>query len=215
MPEACTSIPATEEDAAWFVRMDEHLADISKGLGAREVNILLDNTLSKLQHLSASDGVLHVAAAVSAMAMPIVQQYHNIQQIILARHVKLHQSLCKLSSLLARSFSQIIADGFCSPPEKPAADEGKSEKLEEGTGLGEGEGADDISKGVEDDEDLSELAQLGKKERHGEEIEDQEDAINMDQDELEGEMGDMSEKGRKMELLVIMKRMILMKKQAR
>ena len=195
MPEACTSIPATEEDAAWFVRMDEHLADISKGLGAREVNILLDNTLSKLQHLSASDGVLHVAAAVSAMAMPIVQQYHNIQQIILARHVKLHQSLCKLSSLLARSFSQIIADGFCSPPEKPAADEGKSEKLEEGTGLGEGEGAEDISKGVEDDEDLSELAQLGKKERHGEEIEDQEDAINMDQDELEGEMGDMSEKG--------------------
>jgi midasin len=195
MPEARTSIPATEEDAAWFIRTDEYLADISRGLGVREVNVLLDNTLSKLQHLSTSDGVLHVAAALSAMAMPIVQQYRNIQQITLARHVKLHQSLCKLSSLLARSFSQIIADGFCSPPEKPAADEEKSENLEEGTGLGEGEGAEDISKDVEDDEDLSELAQQGKKERHGEEIEDQEDAIDMDQNELEGEIGDMSEKG--------------------
>ncbi|KAL2047257.1 hypothetical protein N7G274_001276 [Stereocaulon virgatum] len=193
MPEACTSIPATQEDAAWFVRTDEYLAEISRGLGAREVNVLLNNTLSKLQHLSASDGVLDVAAAVSAMAMPIIQQYRNIQQTILARHIKLHQTLCKLSSLLARSFSQIIAGGFCNPPEESAPDEVKSGKLEEGTGLGEGEGTEDISKDVEDDEDLSELAQQGRKERHGEEIEDQEDAINMDQDELEGELGNMSE----------------------
>ena len=195
MQEACASIPTTEEDATWLIRTDESLTGSLRSLGTREVNALLENALSKIQLLSASDDALRVAAVVCAMAFPIVEQYRNIQEAAVARYIKLYQSLCKLASLLAHSFLQIAQDGFCSPPEKSAADDGKTEKLEGGTGLGEGEGAEDISKDVEDDEDLSELAQQGKKEKDGDEIEDQEDAVNMDQDELEGEMGDVSDKG--------------------
>ncbi|KMU81394.1 midasin [Coccidioides immitis RMSCC 3703] len=70
--------------------------------------------------------------------------------------------LAKTDSVLSKALEELhmeeIANRFCSPTE--ASDEqGSSGKLENGTGLGDGGGAEDISKDVQDDEDLSDLAQ--------------------------------------------------------
>ncbi|EOO03061.1 putative midasin protein [Phaeoacremonium minimum UCRPA7] len=90
---------------------------------------------------------------------------------------------------LSRSFTQLASEGFCTPQEKSNETSGDSGKLESGTGLGDGEGADDISKDIQPDEDLSELAQEPDKERDGE-IEDEKDAVDMANEEMEGQMGD-------------------------
>lgn len=196
MREACPSTPITEEDPAWLMRSVASLSNALKELHINEVNSLLRGTLSKICEVGAKEGEsLEVVGALCAMAVPIVDQYRNIHLVALGRYVSCHESLCKFASLVAHSFSQIAQDGFCTPPESAAPETGTTEKLEGGTGLGEGEGADDISKDVQDEEDLSELAQQRNKDDACKDIEDQEDAVNMDQEELEGEMGDVSDRG--------------------
>ena len=192
--EACTSTPTTDEDPAWLRRMEYSLASSHEGLCTAEVNRLLEATLTDMQRLSADDDVLGAASAVCAMAMPILEEYRTIQQAALARHLRFHRSLCKLASLLAQSFSQIAVEGFCTPRDNLDAQSAGTEKLEGGTGLGEGVGAEDISKDVQDDEDLSELAQQTEREDKREMSEDQKDAVNMDHDDLEGEMGEVSDR---------------------
>ena len=194
MKDACMSTPTTDEDAAWLHRTEYALARSLEGLCTTEVNSLLEAALATMQRLSADDDVLGAASAICAMAMPILEQYRTIQQAALARYVKFHRSLCKLASLLAQSFSQIAVEGFCTPRDNLNEQSARTEKLEGGTGLGEGEGDEDISKDVQDDEDLSELAQQGKHEDKREESEDQKDAIDMDHDDLEGEMGEVSDR---------------------
>jgi len=186
----------TSDDVAWLTHTDLSQGGRLKNLHVAEVNKSLDNAISMMRQLDAvKEGNLDVAGAICAMALPIVEQYHSIHEAALHQHLKFHGSLCKFSSLLASSFTQIALDGFCTPPENSAADLGKTEKLEGGTGLGEGEGAEDISKDIQDDEDLSEIAQKQDKDKEREEIEDQEDAVDMHHDELEGEMGEGSDKG--------------------
>ena len=186
-----SSMPSSHQDAGWLCRTDASLADSLKRSRMRDITSLFEDAMLKIQCIQTADGRgLQVAGAVFAMALPIAQKYHDIQKEALDRYVRLHRCTCRLASVLAQSFSQIASEGFCMPSDKSAAEDGKSERLEEGTGLGEGEGAENISKDIQDDEDLSELAREGQKSEDKEEIEDQDDAVNMDHDELEGELGD-------------------------
>ncbi|KAL8872970.1 MAG: hypothetical protein Q9174_001492, partial [Haloplaca sp. 1 TL-2023] len=180
------------EDNGWLVNSEHALAAGTQALHVKKITSMLTDTMDKLATLSTDD--LPKAAALTATVLPILNQYHNICQSVFDYSIIKSRAMNKLAATLAKSFSQIASQGFCNPSKAGAADSGKNEKLEEGTGLGEGEGAEDISKDIQDDEDLSELAQQGQKSKEGEEIEDQEDAVNMDQDELEGEMGDAPDK---------------------
>lgn len=194
--EFSSSVPSSDEETTWLIRTDISLAISLNHLRPREINNQLAEAMSKVQHLVTSDdSQLQVAAALCAIVMPVVQQYRNIVQTALEKYAVFHRSLCKFANLLSRSFLQIVKEGFCKPAENSASETENSEKLEGGTGLGEGEGAEDISKDIQDDEDLSELAQEANKEKKKEGIEDQEDAVDMDHDELEGEMGDVSDNG--------------------
>lgn len=196
MQEISSNIPSSDENATWTLRVDSSLAASLKNLHPREVNDLLREALGHVQHLSASNGGdFPAAGALFALALPIVQQFRSIVQISFDQYAELHRAFCKLANHLAHSFSQLVQEGFCGPIKNSAAEAGKTEKLEGGTGLGEGEGAEDISKDIQDDEDISEVAQAMDKNDEREEIEDQEDAVDMDHDELEGEIRDGSDKG--------------------
>ena len=196
MQEVSLTIPSSDETAAWLIRADSSLAASLKVLHPREVHDLLREAMGQIQYLStANDDHLSAAGALFALALPMVQQFLSILRLSFDRYAELHKAFCELSDHLACSFSQIVQEGFCSPAEDSAAEAGRTEKLEGGTGLGEGEGAEDISKDIQDDEDLSELAQGTEKNKEKEDIEDQEDAVNMDHDELEGDIGDASNKG--------------------
>ena len=196
MQETLFAIPSSDEDVKWLISAESCLAESLGNLHPQVVNDLLQEAMGQIQYQSpANDGDISAAGALFELAIPIVQQFRSIVQMSFDRYAELHRALCKLSDHLAHSFSRVLQDGFCSPAENSAAEAGRTEKLEGGTGLGEGEGAEDISKDIQDEEDLSEIAQGKEKSKEKEEIEGQEDAVDMDHDELEGEREDMSDKG--------------------
>ena len=193
--ELSSTYTSSDEDATWLTRADFSEASCLKNLHLQDINNQLREAMGQIQYLGAvHDDDLSAAGALFSVALPIFQQFRNITHISFNRYAALHRAFCKLCDQLAHSYLQIIQEGFCSPAEDSAAEASNSEKLEDGTGLGEGEGGEDISKDIQDDEDLSELAQGMEKNRE-KEIEDQEDAVDMNHDELDGEMEDISEKG--------------------
>ncbi|KAF1990977.1 midasin [Aulographum hederae CBS 113979] len=191
LEKAGLSIPSSTEDIHWMSSADQGLARSIAACHAAHIQASLQKLLDKLQHI---EGDLKPAAAIMTVVLPLVEQYRIAYAYHVDQLANFHQATCKLSYQLAKSFVQIGKSGFCTPPEKSSGQEnGEDEKIEGGTGLGEGEGAEDISKDIQDDEDLTELAQEPDKKKDGE-IEDEKDAVDMDDEDMEGEMGDAEEK---------------------
>ncbi|MCJ1389381.1 hypothetical protein MMC18_002238 [Xylographa bjoerkii] len=194
--ETMAALPTSYEASGWVLLANTARVKGLRVLRVSELTAKIDCALSKLQYLlQTSPQDLNVAVALYHVALPIVKQYGAIYTKILRQYLEFHVSLCRMACVLSASFKQILVQGFCGPSDKSAVEEGRNEKLEGGTGLGDGEGAEDISKDIQDDEDLSELAQEGRKDKGEEDIEDEKDAVNMDQDELEGETGEAVENG--------------------
>ena len=188
--ETLAAYPRSSEDTAWLLRADAVLSKSIKMLHVKVINDRITEILTSLGDISVDEpDALHIAAALCTVALPIIQQYRQIYQSALQRYLDFHGSLCRMARILTASFKQIASQGFCSASEHSTAEDCKTEKLEGGTGLGEGQGAEDISKDIQDDEDMSELAQAEDKEKDNEDIEDQEHAIDMQHDDMGGETG--------------------------
>ncbi|OQV03835.1 AAA domain-containing protein [Cladophialophora immunda] len=185
-------IPSSEEDQGWLSKSDRHIVEALSSLKMSTITSRLEMSVTqKLQYLAPED--FEAAKDLLLVAMPVLDQYYHICEHLHKRYVGLYLETSRMALQLARSFTVIAKLGFCRPSE-PADGEEQTGKLESGTGLGEGEGAEDISKDVQDDEDLSELAREGQKEERDEEMEKTEDAVDMDHEDLEGEMGDTDER---------------------
>ncbi|KAA8650735.1 AAA family ATPase midasin [Aspergillus tanneri] len=185
-------VPSLVASPGLLSRSDDFFSRAVKAIHLADVNSSLDSVLETLQHLQADgDSSIPFAVALIASLLPIMNKYYYICQDILNRFLTVHQATCKMSYVLAKSFTKIASEGFCSPADA-STDEGKSRQLEGGTGLGDGEGAEDISKDVEQDEDLSELAQQ-QNEKPKEDMDESADAVNMDQEDLEGDEGEHKE----------------------
>lgn len=194
--DTLSNLPSSDEDSAWLIREDTLLSEVFKVLHVQNIDRLLREALLQIQHLDMTNcDSLTVAGALFRMVLPIVQQYQNVYSVAVDRYERLHLASLKMLHLLAKSSIQIASQGFCSPQEKSSAEEGKTEKLQGGTGLGEGEGAEDISKDIEDDEDLSELAQEPNKGKPGEGMQAEKDAVDMQHEDMEGDMEDGPDKG--------------------
>ena len=189
---ALKELPVTDEDATWLVKEEQALSAAFSGLHTLQLRDSLQTILDSMQYLYKETDLQGIAAMLVAI-QPILNQYIASHQYLVDRFDALHASTTKLLYRLSKSFIQVGTQGFCQPPEKSSDEQkGKDEKLEEGTGLGEGEGAEDISKDIEDDEDLEDLAQE-KGEREGS-IEEQEDAVDMGENDMEGETEEIGEK---------------------
>ncbi|KAI9934908.1 hypothetical protein ASPWEDRAFT_175629 [Aspergillus wentii DTO 134E9] len=187
-------IPASIISPGAISRSDEFFTRTVKAIRISDITSSLEFVLDKLQYLqSHTSGGISFASALVATVLPITNKYYHICKDLIDRFISVHRETCKMSYLLAQSFTQIASQGFCSPSEASTEEESKSGKLESGTGLGDGDGAEDISKDVGDDEDLSELAQQEQKEEPTEDMDNSADAVNMDQEEMQGEAGDRKE----------------------
>ncbi|EDN07367.1 conserved hypothetical protein [Histoplasma mississippiense (nom. inval.)] len=189
-----STAPPSKDIPAWLVKTEQVISKACAELHMADIVDDIRCVLARIRHVSEKDSnsLAVVGAAISAI-MPIAEQYQSICTDILHRYSALHRETCKMSYLLAKSFNQIASEGFCAPPEN-AGEHGKSDKLETGTGLGDGEGAEDISKDVQDDEDLADLAQ--EKQQMDGDKEDKDtgvDAVNMDQEDLEADRSDFDD----------------------
>lgn len=189
---ALKELPTSSEDAAWLVKEEQVLSSAINSFHAPQIRESLQTILDNMQYIH-NDDALQGVAAIFAAVQPVLNQYMASHQHVVDRFDSLHASTTKLLYRLSKSFIQVGTQGFCQPPEKSSDQQkGKDDKLEEGTGLGEGEGAEDISKDIEDDEDLEDLAQE-KGEREGS-IEEQDDAVDMGENDMEGQTEEMGEK---------------------
>ena len=192
--KASQTLPTTAEDASWLMKYNDGLVSRVRSLRidslAREVTDFVD----LLKGLVLSDtNIGQPVTALLRVVLPILQQYHTVCRQNIFQFADLHRATCRMGYNLSNSFVAIGTNGFCQPQEKSDEKTGGEGQLESGTGLGDGEGAEDISKDIQPDEDMTELAQDPNEQRDGE-IEDQEDAVDMGMEEMEGEMGSVGEK---------------------
>lgn len=184
-------VPLAIDFSGALSRSDEFFSRASKTVHISDISSSLQVVLEQMQHLE-NDTDLKRAAALVASILPIANRYYDICRELINRFIAVHREVCKTSYTLTKAFVQIASEGFCSPAES-SQEQGQDGKMESGTGLGDGEGAEDISKDVGDDEDLSELAQQAPKEDADEDMDDSADAVNMDQEELNAESGEHKE----------------------
>ncbi|OJD27910.1 hypothetical protein ACJ73_00703 [Blastomyces percursus] len=189
-----STAPTSKDTPAWLVKSEQVISKACAELHMVDIASTISSVLAQIQHISTTDSTsLNAVSAAISVVLPIAEQYKSICTDVLHRYSALHREMCKMSYLLAKSFNQIASEGFCTPLES-SGEQGKSDKLESGTGLGDGEGAEDISKDIQDDEDLSDLAQ--EKQQTDEDKGDKEgedDAINIDQEDLEADRSDFED----------------------
>lgn len=190
--KAVASMPTSAEEASWLLQYNDTLASSAKSLHMDTIVDGIQCAMSRLSSVKMDDPKFRNAAfSLLAVTLPILQQFANTCRTAVADMADLHRASSKMAFHLGKAFVEIASRGFCTPQEKSDETSGDQGNLESGTGLGDGEGAEDISKDIQPDEDLSELAQEPNKEKDGD-IEDQEDAIDMGQEEMEGEMGSVA-----------------------
>lgn len=187
--KAAAPMPASTEEASWLLRYNETLTNLLKSLHMETIVDGINGAVSRLGCINLKNSAARNAAfSLLAVTLPVLQQYTNTCRKTVADLSDVHRASASMAFSLGKAFVEIASRGFCTPQEKSDETSGETGNLESGTGLGDGEGAEDISKDIQPDEDLTELAQEPNKEKEGD-IEDQEDAVNMDHEEMEGEMG--------------------------
>ncbi|KAM3464140.1 hypothetical protein NHJ6243_002673 [Beauveria neobassiana] len=183
-----SEVPTNEEEPSWFVNHNDGLFSVIKTLRMDGFAKSIEQSLQLLEQLDlSSTSTSSAAIGMIAVVSPILQEFVFFCQKAVENALKVHRSTAHMGFILTRVFTQIANQGFCTPQEKSDETSGEG-KVEAGTGLGDGEGADDISKDIQPDEDLTELAQEKNKEDSGE-MEDEKDAVDMADEELEGDMG--------------------------
>ncbi|KAM0562196.1 hypothetical protein ACHAPJ_002641 [Fusarium lateritium] len=182
-------IPRKEDEPAWLTTHSDGFVNLFAKLRTAEVERNVTSCIDMLQQISLKEQRLGQAAmSLMAIASPILNEYVDFSQQTLMQVVDIHSAIAHMAYNMTKTFTQISSQGFCTPQEKSDETTNESGKVESGTGLGDGEGAEDISKDIQPDEDLSELAQEANKEENGE-MEDEKDAVDMADEELEGDMG--------------------------
>ncbi|KAI1144330.1 midasin [Hypoxylon sp. FL0543] len=195
-------LPASQEETGWFTKYGEVMAASMRALRMDSIEKSIVGILDLLTQVNLADPSTNgISTALMAVITPIIGQYQAACDRSIKSFAQFHKNTCKLGYKLSKSFTQLASQGFCTPQEKSDETSGEAGQLESGTGLGDGEGAEDISKDIQPDEDLSELAQEANKEPN-QEMEDEKDAVDMADQELEGDMesidgGDDEEKGSK------------------
>lgn len=132
--------------------------------------------------------------ALVTFTMPVINHYQTAMLSILQKSTKFYQNTAHGAYILAVHLQNLANNGFCSP--EPPSEEVEDNNLHEGTGLGDGEGAQSNSKDIEQDEDLTEDAQQENNEQKDEDkndnSEDEDDAVEMEGD-MAGELKNMSD----------------------
>ncbi|KAJ6263239.1 hypothetical protein Dda_1800 [Drechslerella dactyloides] len=193
-PENSTAKKASGPEKPVLVEHERMLAS-RVSVGCSAVVHHLESLGSKLRQTATKD-VAPIRALMRVMA-PIIIEYGNICQRDLIKRLDFHRSICRLTHILSNFVINIGTNGFCAPSDG-SAEAGTAGQLESGTGLGDGEGEEDISNDIAPDEDLSELA--NQKEEEGSSKKDydaQENAV--ENDDIDGMSDSGSEKSDKEE----------------
>ena len=121
--------------------------------------------------------------------LPFLQQYSSLIGRHLSAFLDWHKASLKLAYVVSAIVKELALEGFCRPNEDDG-EEGAAGKTTDGTGMADGQGATNVSKEIEDEEQIEGLqGEVPKKEEKEEQKEGDDDAVEM-KDDFEGEMED-------------------------
>ncbi|KAJ3195669.1 hypothetical protein HK101_011411 [Irineochytrium annulatum] len=134
------------------------------------------------------------SAEIFGRVYPLLQQYLLVLQHRMLEFVQFHKSIGKLTYILANTFVTLFRDGFCVPKDASDDQDVGAEQEATGTGLGDGEGAKDVSDEIEDQEQVEELKRDNEAsdEKQKKKMDEEENAVEMDQD-IDGQLEDVDE----------------------
>ncbi|KAK2592480.1 AAA ATPase midasin [Conoideocrella luteorostrata] len=185
-------ISRDQGEPGWLTKHADGFLAMINQLHMSTVDKTIHDCVELLQKVQLGDPKTSMAAmCIVGLTSPILVQFVSLCSRSIDQGLETHRATAHMAYHLTKSFNQIASQGFCTPQEKSNESSGDAGQLEAGTGLGDGEGAEDISKDIQPDEDLTELAQEANKEKN-EEIEDEKDAVDMADEDMEGEMGSVA-----------------------
>ncbi|EPS38281.1 hypothetical protein H072_7957 [Dactylellina haptotyla CBS 200.50] len=197
-PESLDEILAKKIGGAEKTVLLEHEKLIASRASAGSVAVInqFEIVSSSLSGALAENSVA-VSALLRVMA-PLIVEYENICRQDLQQRLDFHRSICRLTHILSNFVIAIGTNGLCAPSDG-SAEAGGTGQVESGTGLGDGEGEEDISNDIAPDEDLSELANQKEEDGGSKEYDAQENAVENDDidgmSESEAEKSDQEGEG--------------------
>ncbi|KAG0682446.1 hypothetical protein C6P42_002987 [Pichia californica] len=171
------------EGSNWLIAGNKRLNKYTDLLYPVSMLKKFNNCVNILQNIEFTEHESLLASALIEHMSPIIQHYFNFIQIVENKLKINYIDVSRGTFELATILHTICSKGFCQP--EPPSEEKEDNNLKEGTGLGDGDGAQNNSKDVEDDEDLSEQAQQPNEENDKsdkEEDENDDDAIDIEGD---------------------------------
>lgn len=181
-----------DDESNWLIKNQKKLIRHFELLYPTSVLKKFNTCLEIMESIEYTENETLVASAMIEQLLPIIQNYFNLASSIQGKlennFIDVSRGTYELSSLL----HTICSKGFCQP-ELPH-DEKEDNNLKEGTGLGDGEGAENNSNDVEEDDDLTEQAQQpnDEKNKNEEEEEENDDAVDIEGD-MNGDLENISD----------------------
>ncbi|SCU86226.1 LANO_0C07162g1_1 [Lachancea nothofagi CBS 11611] len=180
-------VELTMEDDNWLLASHKRIMNTTKKVISARVTSNLENALQLIKSQNFSKQESKLISAVVQFTMPMISRYHQLLVSLINKHKVYYDSLSHGTFTLESILYNLAKNGFCSP--SPPDEETENQNLQDGTGLGDGEGAQNNSKDVEEDEDLLEDAQKPNKDQNKDEDQDDKDDDAVD---MEGDMaGDL------------------------
>lgn len=176
----------SQENDNWFLQSQSRLSSYCRILRqtqfAQKIKqaLVIANSIAMQQ----DEALYQQALGYIGSAIPFIHEYFDLCRIVETRMIHNFASTTKGAYILMKSLQSLAQNGFCSPQEQSTEQDSGATK--EGTGLGDGSGAQNNSNDVEDDEDLSEHAQKDNEDQDKEEKNEDEDDNAVD---IEGDMG--------------------------
>lgn len=183
----------TEEDDNWLSIKSKSIISLIKSLNASKVIQNLESITSLINSCNITATTSIMLRAITTFTLPVINQYFTTLHCILEKSRSYYIDLSQGSYILANILHNLAKNGFCSP--QPPSEESDDNNLHEGTGLGDGEGAQNNSKDIEQDEHLTEDAQTAnqdQKNKDDRDNEDEDDAVEMEGD-MAGEIENLSD----------------------
>lgn len=182
----------SEDDDKWFTTSQQHYTKLLKLLRHSTFSLLLKKCQEVLYQIEHNDESSQLCKALLAFTLPVISYYRKLCSSILSKASANYGDVSKSTYVLAKSLYTLASDGFCSP--EPPSEQKKDDNLQDGTGLGDGEGVNNNSKDAEEDDDLTEHAQQPNEEQDKDEKNDEEDddAVEMSGD-MAGDLENMSD----------------------
>ncbi|KAG8852125.1 hypothetical protein FRB96_008926 [Tulasnella sp. 330] len=183
-----------------FIRQhDRTLSRTSELLRADAVLKLVDDFLSGLAN-AGTHQYKDYAYEISRMS-PFLERYLAIYAGHLTEYGRWCKTMYKLTFVLCSTLQTVAEKGFCKPQELEEGEEdsGKTgkEKQEDGTGLGEGKGKENVSEQITDESQVEGLQgdeEEQERDKDDDEEGEEEKAIEMS-DDIGGEMEDVEKPG--------------------